>query len=158
MAEITSYPTALPKSEDYILGAQLAPVGSIDASPTKKFTVGDVASLISGSTAYNYYTALLTQTGSTVNDAPVATVLSNNLTSTLTWARTSTGIYTLTANVATFTADKTAIFLNTGSGVALISGERTSDTVLTIKTYISSTGNATDSVIANGSFEVRIYS
>ena len=39
MAEIISYPTATPKSGDYLLGAQLAPAGSIDAAPTKKFTV-----------------------------------------------------------------------------------------------------------------------
>lgn len=43
MAEIISYPTATPKSGDYLLGAQLAPAGSIDAAPTKKFTVGDVS-------------------------------------------------------------------------------------------------------------------
>ena len=45
MAEIISYPTATPKSGDYLLGAQLAPAGSIDAAPTKKFTVDSILAL-----------------------------------------------------------------------------------------------------------------
>ncbi len=60
MAEITSYPTAKPKSDDFVLGAQLAPVGSIDASPTKKFTVESLQSgLFPSLTAYADNTAAL---------------------------------------------------------------------------------------------------
>jgi len=40
MAEITSYPTADPKSGDYLLGAQVSSTGGNPA--TKKFTVGSV--------------------------------------------------------------------------------------------------------------------
>ena len=81
--------------------------------------------------------------------------MSNNLTATLTWARAGVGVYTLTASAATFTANKTIIFLNAGSLSSLITGERTSDTVLTIKTF---SGGAADSAVTNGAFEVRIYS
>jgi len=42
MAEITSYPTAIPKSGDYLLGAQVGQPGDNPANPTKKFTVGSV--------------------------------------------------------------------------------------------------------------------
>ena len=89
--------------------------------------------------------------------SPVATVLSNNLTATLTWARTGVGVYTLLASAATFTANKTIVFLNAGSSIPLISSERTSDTILTIKTFVPGSGAAVDAAITNGSFEVRIY-
>lgn len=151
MAIINSYAAGTPTTSDLILGVDT----SNSKNTTKTFTAGAIASLASGSTAYNSYVALLTQAGTA---APVATVLSNNLTATLTWARTGVGVYTLTASAATFTANKTIVFLNAGSGIPLITGERTSDTILTIKTFVSSSGAAVDAAITNGSFEVRIYS
>lgn len=45
MAEITSYPTANPKSGDYLLGAQVGAPGDPAATPTKKFTVGSVTGI-----------------------------------------------------------------------------------------------------------------
>ena len=104
MAIINSYTAGNVTTSDLILGVDT----SNSKNTTKTFTAGAIASLASGSTAYNSYTALLTQTST---NAPVATILSNNLTATLTWARTGTGVYTLTANAATFTANKTIIFL-----------------------------------------------
>ena len=147
MAIINSYAAGTPTTSDLILGVDT----SNSKNTTKTFTAGAIASLASGSTAYNSYVALLTQAGTA---APVATVLSNNITATLTWARAGVGVYTLTASAATFTANKTIIFLNAGSLSSLITGERTSDTVLTIKTF---SGGAADSAITNGAFEVRIY-
>ena len=145
MANISSYPTATPASGDLILGTQLS---ATSVNKTRNFTAGSVTSAGLG---YTSYVALLTQTGTA---APVATVLSNNLTATLTWARTGTGIYTLTASAATFTANKTIVFFNHGSGspsVPLLQWTRTSDTVLTITT------TSTNGLLTNGSFEVRIY-
>ena len=147
MAIINSYAAGTVTTSDLILGVDT----SNSKNTTKTFTAGDIASLASGSTAYDSYVALLTQAGTA---APVATVLSNNLTATLTWARTGVGVYTLTANAATFTANKTIIFINAGSSQSVITGERTSDTVLTVKTI---SGGAADSAITNGAFEVRIY-
>ena len=151
MAIINSYAAGTPTTSDLILGVDT----SNSKNTTKTFTAGDIASLASGSTAYDSYVALLTQAGTA---APVATVLSNNLTATLTWARTGVGVYTLTANAATFTANKTIVFLNAGSTIPLISSEITSDTVLTVKTFVPSSGAAVDASITNGAFEVRIYS
>ena len=151
MAIINSYAAGTPTTSDLILGVDT----SNSKNTTKTFTAGDIASLASGSTAYDSYVALLTQASTS---APVATVLSNNLTATLTWARTNPGVYTLTANAATFTANKTIVFLNAGSSIPLISAERTSDTVLTVKTFVPSSGAAVDAAITNGAFEVRIYS
>jgi len=155
MAIINSYAVGTPTTSDLILGVDT----SNSKNTTKTFTAGDIASLASGSTAYNSYVALLTQTST---NAPVATILSNNLTATLTWARTAAGLYTLTANAATFTANKTIIFINAGSSQSIvtnpiITGEKTSDTVLTVKTFDQSSFR-TDNCITNGAFEVRIYS
>jgi len=148
MAIINSYASGTVTTSDLILGVDT----STSKNTTKTFSAGDIASLASGSTAYDSYVALLTQTGTA---APVATVLSNNLTATLTWARTGTGIYTLTANAATFTANKTIVFLNPGNDTTAvlippIVWTRTSDTVLTFTTGV-------DAAITNGSLEVRIY-
>ena len=150
MAIINSYAAGTVTTSDLILGVDT----SNSKNTTKTFTAGDIASLASGSTAYDSYVALLTQASTS---APVATVLSNNLTATLTWARTNPGVYTLTANAATFTANKTIVFLNAGSSIPLISAERTSDTVLTVKTFVPSSSAAVDASITNGAFEVRIY-
>ena len=114
MAIINSYAAGTPTASDLILGVDT----SNSKNTTKTFTAGDIASLASGSTAYDSYVALLTQASTS---SPVATVLSNNLTATLTWARTNPGVYTLTANAVTFTANKTIVFLNAGSGVTLYS-------------------------------------
>jgi hypothetical protein len=109
----------------------------------------------SASGGYNSYVALLTNTGVI---APVATVLSNNLTATLTWARASQGTYTLTASAATFTNAKTIVFVNPGSNLgSLITWTRTSDTVLTIRSHRTD-GQISDAIISGGAFEVRIYS
>ncbi len=148
MAIIYSYPAI-----EEISGGDLVLVSdSSKKNATKSATVDQLSAYV---VPYSSYTALLTQTST---DAPVATVLSSNLTGTFTWARTGVGVYTLTASTATFTAGKTILFLNAGSSPSLITGERTSDTVLTIKTFIPSNGVATDAAITNGAFEVRIYS
>ena len=150
MAIINSYPAGTPTTSDLILGVDT----SNSKNTTKTFTAGEIASLASGSTAYNSYVALLTNTGVI---APVATVLSNNLTATLTWARASQGTYTLTASAATFTNAKTIVFVNPGSNLgSLITWTRTSDTVLTIRSHRTD-GQISDAIISGGAFEVRIY-
>ena len=151
MAIINSYAVGTPTTSDLILGVDT----SNSKNTTKTFTAGEIASLASGSTAYNSYVALLTNTGVI---APVATVLSNNLTATLTWARASQGTYTLTASAATFTNAKTIVFVNPGSNLgSLITWTRTSDTVLTIRSHRTD-GQISDAIISGGAFEVRIYS
>ena len=149
MAIIYSYPAI----DEVSSGDLILISDSSKSNATKSATVNQLSAyIVPGINVYDSYTALLTQTST---NAPVATVLSNNLTATLTWARTGVGVYTLTASAATFTANKTIIFINAGSSQSIITGERTSDTVLTVKTI---SGGATDSAITNGAFEVRIYS
>ena len=144
MAIIYSYP-AIDKIES---GDLVLVSDSSKSNATKSATIDQLSAYIVPSiNIYDSYTALLTQTGT---DDPVATVLSSNLTGTFTWARTGAGVYTLTASVATFTANKTIVFVNRGSNAAsTITWARTSDTVLTI--------TSAGSPITNGAFEVRIY-
>ena len=152
MAIIYSYPAI----DEVSSGDLILISDSSKSNATKSATVNQLSAyIVPGINVYDSYTALLTQTST---NAPVATVLSNNLTATLTWARTGVGVYTLTASAATFTANKTIVFLNPGSSVSLISAETTSDTVLTVKTFVPSSGAAVDAAITNGAFEVRIYS
>ena len=142
MANISSYPTATPASGDLILGTQLS---ATSVNKTRNFTAGSVTSAGLG---YTSLVQLLTQTGT---NAPVATEVYDNTGQTFTWARTTTGIYTLTASATTFTANKTIVFFNNGNAAPNANKwTRTSDTVLTLTIGI-------DNALTNGSFEVRIY-
>ena len=112
------------------------------------YTMQDIKD--SAGPGYKVYTALLTQAGTA---APVATILKNNTGATFTWARTGGGTYTITANINTFTANKTIVFFNLGEYTFASQQPwvRTSDTVITLPL-------GGDGRIINGSFEIRIYS
>ena len=148
MANISSYPTATPVSGDLILGTQLS---ATSVNKTRNFTAGTITSAGLG---YTSYVALITQVDTA---APTAKILQNTTGATLTWARTSAGIFTVTSSTAIFTTDKTIVFANPGndstaSGDPDIIWARTSNTVLTIT---ASAG--VNNVLTDGSFEVRIY-
>lgn len=105
----------------------------------------------------------LTQTST---NAPVATQLENDFpaATTLTWARTSAGLYTLTASTAIFTAGKTVVLMGTPIPVdtmASVEVVLTSTTVITIttKNYKTSDDTATvlDGLLTNTSFIVEVY-
>ena len=143
MANITSYPTATPTGSDLVIGTDM----STTPPSTKAFTIDSINSL--GVASYKVYTALLTQTGTA---APVATILENTTGETITWSRTSTGVFVATISGAVFTVDKTIVFFNNGDASPNTNKwTRTSDTVLTLTIGI-------DAALANGSFEVRVYS
>ena len=147
MARIIAYPEVVPSVDDYLVGTQKTTSGN-QTNPTKNFTVKDV---VTAGLGYTVYTALLTQAGTT---APVATILKNNTGATFTWARTSSGTYTITASSNVFTSNKTLIFINKGeisSTYVYVTWTRTSDTVITITL-------GGDGRITNGSFEIRVYS
>jgi hypothetical protein len=146
MARIIAYPQVTPVVGDCLVGTQKTTSGN-QTNPTKNFTVGDV---VNAGLGYTVYTALLTQTGTA---APVATILKNNTGATLTWARTGSGTYTVTASSNAFTSNKTIVFYNLGeyNFAAQQPWVRTSDTVITIPL-------GGDGRITNGSFEIRIYS
>ena len=155
MSILQSYPKGTPKKGDYIIGTSMPPVDSDEMPTTRNFSVSSIAAFANPSVGYSSYVALITQVNT---DAPTAKILQNTTGATLTWARTSAGIFTVTSNISVFTADKTIVFANCGddntaSGDPDIIWARTSNTVLTIT---ASAG--LDSVLTDGSFEVRIYS
>ena len=148
MAIIYSYPQGTPTLSDNVIGSQIDPI--TEENKTVQFTVGQIAAFANSySLGYTVYTALLTQAGAT---APVATTLQNTTGATFTWARTSSGTYTITASSNVFTSNKTLVFYNLGEYAFSIGQPwvRTSDTVITI-----SLGG--DGRITNGSFEIRVY-
>ena len=156
MAIVNSYPMGTPKSADLLLGTSVPAPGTNEKATTKNFSLSQVGALVNTvNLGYTSYVALITQVNTA---APTAKILQNTTGATLTWARTSAGVYTATANTATFTADKTIVFANPGndntaSGDPDIIWARTSDTVLTIT---ASAG--LNNVLTDGAFEVRIYS
>ena len=152
MAIIYSYPGI----DEISTGDLILVSDSSKKNATRSASVDQLASYLNLDPAYSYYTALLTQTST---NAPVATLLSSNLTGTFTWARAGEGVYTLTASAATFTSGKTAVFLNCGSTRAVITTwTRTSDFVITIKTEISDDpGQGYDGGLTNASIDIRIY-
>ena len=155
MARIIAYPNAnSPISEDdCLLGTQKDNTGSYSSNPTRNFSVGSV---VQAGLGYTVYSALIDQTGTS---APSATILKNNTTATLTWARTSAGIYTVTADSNIFTVNKTVVFMNYGnpsSDGLPPKWARTSDTVITVTTS-DETAVLDDGILTSGAFEIRIY-
>ena len=156
MARIIAYPNATNVNvDDCLIGTQKDQTGSYSSNPTKNFSVGSV---VSAGLGYTCYTALISQSGT--ND-PTATVIYNNTSSILTWARTGAGTYTATSSVnLNFTGGKTIVFINYGnpsSDGLPPKWSITSDTIITVPTQ-DETGVLDDGILKSGAFEIRIYS
>ena len=95
----------------------LLPVGLKDSRRDDGYlagaiTVSDFAAQLVPAPAYKVYTALLTQSGTS---APVATVLENTLSGTITWSYSSVGSYQATL-VGAFPSSKTFFYINSEAG------------------------------------------
>lgn len=87
---------------------------------------------------------------------------------TLTWARTSAGVYTLTASSAVFTSGKTGVFIAPLNNLnASVRGVVTSSTVVTFTTAVQSvavlgllglTTTPTDALLSGTMIYVQVYS
>lgn len=86
----------------------------------------------------------------------VTSTLVDNSGVTLTWARTSTGIYTLTASTATFTSGKTFIYLTCGGTATVFKAVVTSPTVLTFTFTDAATPSAAD-LAGDMSLRVEVF-
>jgi hypothetical protein len=146
MARISTYPLdGTIASTDKLLGTDENNV------TTKNFQLSDVSTYIGTQIlGYSSYVALLNQTGT---NAPVPTVIKNDLGITITGSRQSGGDYTLTSTGTPFTANKTVVFINGGSAENNhdIAWERTSTNTIVISTHNS------DDKLTNGSLEIRVY-
>jgi hypothetical protein len=151
MANISTYPLGTPASSDLIPGTQkYTDANGETKNLTKNFTVSQLAAFANSyDLGYTVYTALVNQDGTA---DPTQTILQNTTGQTLTWARTSAGLYTVTSGAALFTADKTIVFFESNHIYTQLNWTRTSTTVITVNT------NEEDDRISNAPFEVRIYS
>lgn len=107
---------------------------------------------------YAVYQALVTQTST---NAPSASVKKTNFGSVvLTWARTSAGLYTCTADSPIFTANKTVVIMsNPLATLVSYFGVITSTSVITFTTGLLAAGVAvaTDALLTNSLVEIRVY-
>ena len=109
---------------------------------------------------YTRYEALLTQAAS---GNPTAVILKNDTGLTLTFARTSQGVYTITRNTGNWNLVKTQVMIPnlgvaTQCGVASgVDGDGTA--VLRFKTYdiLLSGGTPNDGMLTNTPLNIRIY-
>lgn len=108
---------------------------------------------------YKSYVALVSQSGTS---DPTATVVFNDTTGTIVFNRSSVGIYSATISGATFTADKTVVFVTPGlNGSGFIQGIRAGRSTSSRIDIITSGWDGSDFVPQDGQFncqlEVRIY-
>lgn len=85
--------------------------------------------------------------------APVHTVTEKDFLQTFTHARTSAGFYTLTANYAAFTANKTRVKFGAVKGLVEVTSIST--TVITYKTY-DDAGSIADGVLLNTAMDIEV--
>lgn len=113
------------------------------------------------------YQTIVSQTGTAApaaNITPISTYASGT---TFTWARSSAGVYTLTASTAVFSTTKTAVFISPLTNLnAQARGVVTSTTVITFTTAIGSllglgllglTATNTDALLAGTMIYVQTY-
>lgn len=133
-----------------------------DANKPVSTATQTALNLKQGSNPYKSYQAVLTQTSTS---APTATVLNNDFgATTFTWARTSAGIYTVTANAVSFTANKTTVTLSQPLvGLVTYTATITSTTVVTLTTSLQTvvatvlTSTPSDILLSNTLIEIRVY-
>lgn len=103
---------------------------------------------------FKTFICVLNQSGTS---DPTVTGGYSDLSGTLTFTRTAVGTYLITNSIAEFTANKTFIFHTPGTGTVqkFYSHQMTSTTQMYIYTFNTS-GVATDSLITNNSFEIKI--
>jgi hypothetical protein len=164
MAEVITYPLATPAGDTRLVGTQMnvpQANGESNQNLTRNFTINSIAPLITQyNLGYTVYTALLTQAGTA---APVATVLQNTTGGTITWTRNSIGRYLATISGATYTANKTAILLTSGStsatdGRFLKVEDSGNTTIQALYNFDTSANTSQDGVVAGAMIEIRIYS
>ena len=96
MANISSYPTSVPKGSDLIVGSETydsTDPSSPKGNPTRNFTISSIATQVSALTLpYKVYVAELSNFGAGTT-APVATIFQNTLSGAITWTRNDVGVY-----------------------------------------------------------------
>jgi hypothetical protein len=103
---------------------------------------------------YKTYLANVTQVGTS---APTLNFgYSAELTSTVTFSRTSTGTCELTLSTAELTAGKTFVQITNGGGGAIVGAYRTSTTTIVFYSANITTGALSDSLLDEAQIEIKI--
>lgn len=107
--------------------------------------------VVSGLRPFKVYVARVTQTGTT---APATTLMENQLSAVPVFARTGTGVYTITLTGA-FPTAKTVVFVS-NNAAGRVSVAYTSANVITISTFDAAAA-AADAILSSASLEIRVY-
>lgn len=105
MTKISQYPTiSEPQLDDLLIGTD-----KNNSDETKNFSIQSIVDLVPGvvAPAYKSYVALINQEGT---NAPVATILYNDLGGDVTWVRNFSGTYTGTLPEGLVTLNKQVVF------------------------------------------------
>lgn len=116
-----------------------------------KILISDVRTDLGGGPAI--YAANISQSSTS---APTVSTPVNNIGATITFARTSAGLYTATASAPVFTANKTFVFFTPVQGGPRITMEVSSTTVIDIQTF-DVTATLADGQLQGNSFKIEIY-
>ena len=155
MANISTYPLGTPAAGDLIPGTQnFTYANGKTENLTRNFSVAQLAAFANSySLGYTVYTALIDQAGTA---APTATVLQNTTGGTITLSRTSTGAYAFAISGATYTENKTTIFLGNTNATNNIAAVVKSTTGITFEQKDLAHSNVDG--LTKISIEIRIYS
>jgi hypothetical protein len=102
-------------------------------------------------TGASYFRALLNQASTA---APLATDADDNTITDIVWARSSTGIYTGTSASASFFGNAYLNLCTPTNVLHTFSIVKTSDSIITLKTYLS--GTLSDDILINQGIEIII--
>lgn len=134
-----------------ISGTQLLFNGDPSTGALTKNTFNDLQTFLGGT---KIYAAVITQSST---GAPTATIAFNNTGTTITFARTTTGIYTATAGSAIFTSGKTIVFLQNVFDTSIVSAAIASTTLINIRTVNAGSFSGQDGLLSVSSFKIEIY-
>lgn len=122
-----------------------------------KITTNDAKTFFSGgggsSSGPLVYASLIYQAGSS---APTDTIATNNIGATITYSRSSAGVYLATANNPVFTVGKTLVFLENIYDTPHIHAKAASTTTIQISS-LDQSFNPADGMFNGNSFKIEIY-
>ncbi len=158
MADANSYPAGTPSGNTRLIGTQLnvPQAGGLYQNQTRNFTIESIASVLNQvNLGYTTYVATITQAGT---NAPVANEIQNTTGETIAWTYNTEGRYVATIENATFTANKTAVFLSSASNNnRFVKTGVVTTTTVDIYNINSQTGVVAENISANTAIEIRIY-
>lgn len=139
--KINNYAVSSANATDKILATDSS------TGETKNITPGGIMAYMDST----YYNCLLNQASTS---APVETIAGENTIGTIVYARSSTGTYTGT--LANAFLGNAFFFMATPSNVLhTFSITKTSDSIITIKTYLS--GTLSDDILINQGLKIQVY-